>query len=231
MKQVLTSVLKLPRTSPITKKNFPDKPIEITQEELKPLAGTYKWIVPLTFQSYLPRQRFTQFLVKDGVFKIIYGIGDTLGLVPVAKNTFKDPEYPDVFVFSQVHPDSSLNATLYSYDGDTILLRKVNSEKLQPELQQLQKFTGTYYSKHLDFFWTLVLNEKNQLVVKRPTIADKVIEPSAEGEFLLMMDYGPYSSEGWIRFHYNKDGDVTHFTISHPRLMHHKFDKVKIVGF
>ena len=228
MKQVLSAALQLPKTSPLTRINFPEKPIKVSPEELKPLAGIYKWIVPLTFQSYLPRQRFTEFLAEDSVFRIIYGIGDTLALVPVAKNTFRDPEYPDFIVFSQLHPDSTMQATFYTSSGDTIFLKIMNTVKPQPDRIQLQKLTGTFYSRHLDFFWTLVLNEHNQIVVKRPTIADKILEPSADGEFLLMMDYGPYSSEGWIRFHFNKNGDVSHFTISHPRLMQHRFDKVKI---
>ena len=227
MNQVLSAALQLP-TSPIAKKDFPTQPIRITPEELKPLAGTYKWMAPLTFQSYLPRQRFTKFLAEDSVFRIIYGIGDTLALVPVAKNTFRDPEYPDVIVFSQLHPDSTIQATFYSSGGDTIFLKKMNGVRPQLERKQLKNLVGTYYSRHLDFFWTLALNENNQLVVKRPTIADKIMEPSADGEFLLMMDYGPYSSEGWIRFHFKENGDVSHFTVSHPRLMHHRFDKVGI---
>ena len=104
----------------------------------------------------------------------------------------------------------------------------MNGVRPQLERKQLKNLVGTYYSRHLDFFWTLALNENNQLVVKRPTIADKIMEPSADGEFLLMMDYGPYSSEGWIRFHFKENGDVSHFTVSHPRLMHHRFDKVGI---
>ncbi|CAN0494596.1 unnamed protein product, partial [Phaeothamnion confervicola] len=49
----------------------------------------------------------------------------------------------------------------------------------------LQKLTGKYYSKHLDFYLTIVLSDEGKLVVKRPTIADKVLEPYATDEFKL----------------------------------------------
>ena len=226
MEQALSSALHL-KTPVAVKRNFPQQPIEVNPEELKALAGTYKWMVPLTFQSYLPRKRFTEFVAENGVLKVLYSSEDTLDLVPVAKNTFRDPEYPDLFVFSKTHLDSAMNVVMFTFDGDTIRMEKVLSTKQNLTREQLQKFSGKYYSRHLDFFWTLILNENNQLVVKRPTIADKIIEPSADGEFRLMTDYGPYESESWIRFYYTDNGNVSHFTISHPRLMHHRFDKVQ----
>ena len=121
-----------------------------------------------------------------------------------------------------------MRVVMYASDGDTVVLEKCKAVKPQLDRKQLQQLTGTYYSRHLDYFWTLVLNENSQLVVKRPTIADRIIEPSVDGTFLLMMDYGPYSSEGWIRFYFRENGAVSHFTISHPRLMQHRFDRVEV---
>ncbi len=226
MEQALSSALHL-KTPVAVKRDLPQQPIKVNPGELKTFAGTYKWNVPLTYQSYMPRKRFTEFVAENGVLKVLYSREDTLDLVPVAKNTFRDPEYPDVFTFSQVHPDSTVKAILYSYDGDTIRMEKVQFPKPNLNKEQLQKFTGKYYNRHLDFYWTLALNENNQLVVKRPTIADKIIEPSADGEFQLVMEYGAFTSEGWIQFYYTDNGSVSHFTISHPRLMGHRFDKVQ----
>ncbi|MBA2500028.1 MAG: beta-lactamase family protein [Chitinophagaceae bacterium] len=226
MEKVLSSALGL-ETQVAVKSNFSQQPIEVDPEELKKFAGTYKWKVPLTYQSYVERKRFTEFVSENRVLKVLYSSEDTLDLVPVAKNTFRDPEYPDVFVFAQKHADSAMKVVMYTYDGDTIRMEKVLVTKPNLAREQLQKFTGNYYSRHLDFYWTLVLNENNQLVVKRPTIADKRIEPTADGEFRLMMDYGPYESESWIRFYFTDNGSVSYFTISHPRLMGHRFDKVQ----
>jgi CubicO group peptidase (beta-lactamase class C family) len=227
MEQVLSAALNM-KIPVAVKPDLSRQRIDVNPEELKIFAGTYKWNVPLTYQSYLPRKRFSKFMAEEGLLKVLYrGSGeDTLDLVPVEKNTFRDPEYPDVFVFSQTHPDYAVKATLYTYDGDTIIMEKIQTVKPNLNREQLQKLTGKYYSRHLDFYWTLVLNEKDQLVVKRPTIADKIIEPSADGEFQLVMEFGTQISEGWIRFYYSGNGDISHFTVSNPRLMGHRFDKV-----
>ena len=120
-----------------------------------------------------------------------------------------------------------MKVVMYTFDGDTIHMEKIQTSKPILLKEDLQRFTGKYYSSHLDFYWTIVLDGNNQLVVKRPTIADKIIEPSVDGEFRLMIDYGPYSGDAWIRFYADKSGKVTHFTVTHPRLMGHKFDKIQ----
>ena len=130
-------------------------------------------------------------------------------------------------MFSQSHPDSAVSVVMYTYDGKTIHMEKVKSRISKPDTKELQQLTGKYYSKHLDFYWTVMLNEKDQLVVKRPTIADKVLEAWIDNEFRLITDYGEYSSESWVRFHYDEKGNVTYFTVSHPRLMNHCFEKIK----
>ncbi len=226
MKSLLSEYLKI-ETAPLVTPDLTREQVNIHQHELELLAGLYKWNVPLTFQSYVPRKRFTSFVTGKGVLRVVYSETDTLDLLPLSKNKFRDPEFPDVFMFSQSHPDSALRLVMYTYDGNTIQMEKVKSAIDKPDKKELQKLTGKYYSKHLDFYWTLVLNEKDQLVVKRPTIADKIMEPWVDGEFRLMTDYGEYSSESWVRFHYNEKGSVTHFTVSHPRLMNHRFDKLQ----
>ena len=225
MKDVLSEYLKID-TAPVVKPDVTREQVIIHQQELELLAGLYRWNMPLTFQSYVPRKRFTSFVTGKGVLRVVYSETDTLDLLPLSKNKFRDPEFPDVFMFSQSHPDSAIHLVMYTYDGNTIHMEKVKSAIQKPDRKELQKLTGKYYSKHLDFYWTLVLNEKDQLVVKRPTIADKIMEPWADGEFRLMTDYGEYSSESWVYFYYGEKGNVTHFTVSHPRLMNHRFEKL-----
>ena len=226
MQQVLYAALDL-EIKPTPRHDLPRKAIKVNGEELKQFAGTYQWKVPLTFQSFVPRKRFTDFVKQNEVLRIVYGNSDTLDLIPVAKNTFRDPDFPDLFVFSQPHRDSAMKVVMYTFDGDTIHMEKIQTSKPILLKEDLQRFTGKYYSSHLDFYWTIVLDGNNQLVVKRPTIADKIIEPSVDGEFRLMIDYGPYSGDAWIRFYADKSGKVTHFTVTHPRLMGHKFDKIQ----
>jgi CubicO group peptidase (beta-lactamase class C family) len=224
--EVLSAALGV-KTQTAAKNIFPDQPVTINAEAINRFAGTYRWNVPLTYQSFTPRKRFTEFVSRNEVLAVIYETNDTLDLVPVGQNIFKDPEFPDFFVFSLLHPDSAMKAVMYTYDGERIEMEKVQVTIPKLSKEYLQKLTGKYYSGHLDYYLTIVLNESNELVVKRPTIADKILYPSADGEFQLVTDYGPYSSESWVRFYFNNKREVSHFTVSHPRLMHHRFDKVQ----
>ena len=226
MKSVLSECLTVEKT-PVTTPDVTQEPVTINQQELALFAGLYQWKVPLTFQSFVPRKRFTSFVAGNGVLRVVYSENDTLDLVQLSKNKFRDPEFPDVFLFSQPHTDSAIRLVLYTYDGDTIHMEKMKAAIQKPGRKELEKLAGKYYSAHLDFYWTLVLNEKDQLVVKRPTIADKVLEPWIDEEFRLLTDYGEYSSESWVRFFTDEEGKVSHFTVSHPRLMNHRFDKVQ----
>jgi CubicO group peptidase (beta-lactamase class C family) len=226
MQDVLATQLnvKLPSKQ---KSRSDSKPVTLKSEDVKKFEGTYKWNVPLTYQSYEPVKRFMEFIADNEVLKVLYNIGDTLNLVSLAKNTFRDPDYPDLFIFSQAHPDSAMRAVMYSSDGDTVHMERINNSAPKFTRKELQKFAGKYYSNHLDYYWTIIVDENDRLVVKRPTVSDKIVYPFPDGDFMLVMEYGGYDSPGWIRFHYNDKGEVSHITITHPRLMGHRFDKVQ----
>ncbi len=109
-----------------------------------------------------------------------------------------------------------------------VKLVKDASEVWQPSKETLGAFVGKYYSKHLDFYWTVELNDAGKLVIKRPTIADKVAEPDGLNQFRFFtegsMDGG---YDAWMLFHKDEKGNITHFTVWHPRLMHHRFDRIE----
>ena len=106
--------------------------------------------------------------------------------------------------------------------------KKEANPKTQYSKEELQKIAGRYYSKHLDFYWTIVMNDEGHLVLKRPTIADKLLEPFYDNEFRLKVDFREEDeSRVWLRFYYDEAGEVTWFDVHNPRLMHHRFDKVK----
>jgi hypothetical protein len=113
-------------------------------------------------------------------------------------------------------------------NSQTSYWKKETTIKKQYSKEDLQKLTGKYYSKHLDFYWTIMMNDEGDLVVKRPTIADKVLEPFFDDEFRLNIEFWENDeSRVWIRFYYNEAGEVNWFDVHNPRLMHHRFDKVK----
>jgi len=71
-----------------------------------------------------------------------------------------------------------------------------------------------------------VLDEEGRLVLKRPTIADKIIEPGYDKEFVLKIQFRfDDEADGWLRFYFNEAGEVTYLNVRHGRLMHHRFDK------
>ena len=106
--------------------------------------------------------------------------------------------------------------------------KKEANPKTQYSKEELQKIAGRYYSKHLDFYWTIVMNDEGHLELKRPTIADKLLEPFYDNEFRLKVDFREEDeSRVWLRFYYDEAGEVTWFDVHNPRLMHHRFDKVK----
>jgi hypothetical protein len=72
------------------------------------------------------------------------------------------------------------------------------------------------------------MNEAGNLVVKRPTISDKILVPDYGDEFKLIIQFWPDdASNVWIRFYYDEVGKPTHFVVNNPRLMNHRFDRVK----
>ena len=74
-----------------------------------------------------------------------------------------------------------------------------------------------------------MLDKEDRLIVKRPTISEKVLQPGPGEEFTISIEYfEDFGADAWIRFHLNNIGDATHFTIRHPRLMHHRFEKVEV---
>jgi pectin methylesterase-like acyl-CoA thioesterase len=86
---------------------------------------------------------------------------------------------------------------------------------------------GTYYSLHLDYHWHVELNINGQLVLRRATMPDRILLPDRKGEFTLKVEkYPGMSYDAWVRFHADENGKISHLTVWHPRLMHHRFEKV-----
>jgi hypothetical protein len=109
---------------------------------------------------------------------------------------------------------------------DSIKWQKTTAIKKNYSKDFLQKICGTYYSKHLDFYWRIELNEEGKLVLKRPTIADKIIEPGYDDEFKLPIQFHTNDeSWAWIKFYFSESGEVKYLDVRHSRLMHHRFDK------
>lgn len=210
------------------KKILPTQPMPISRSGMQEYEGTYRWLHQTGFQSAVQRKQFSELKVIGDSMWLIYSAVDSFPLVYVGNGIFKDPDYPIWNVMYKPHPDSAMRATIYrqTASNDSIEWEKVTATKRNYSTGYLQKLCGTYYSKHLDFYWRIVLNEKGQLVLKRPTIADKIIEPGYDDEFKLPIQFHTNDeSWAWIKFYFSDNGEVEYLDVRHGRLMHHRFDK------
>ena len=166
---------------------------------------------------------------SGAALKMRYSGSYVIDLIPVGKDVFYYTEGWGMQVKFIRSPNGAPTKVEVRFDdgdpGGTLI--KDTSAIWQPSKEELVKFTGKYYSKHLDFYWMLELNEEGKLVIKRPTIADTVIEPDGLNQFLIKIDkYPGIPFDAWILFHKDEKDRITHFTVWHPRLMHHRFDRI-----
>jgi CubicO group peptidase (beta-lactamase class C family) len=207
---------------------FPTQPVAISKTEMREYEGRYRWKHQPSFQSEVERKQFSELKVIGDSMWLLYSSVDSFPLVYVGNGIFKDPDYPIWQVMNKPHPDSPMQATIYQQtaSNDSIKWQKVTTTKKNYSNDYLKKLCGTYYSKHLDFYWRIVLNEQGKLVLKRPTIADKIIEPGYDDEFKLPIQFHTNDeSWAWIKFYFTEKGEVEYLDVRHSRLMHHRFDK------
>ena len=215
-------------TKPLLEK-FSSTRVPVTGKDLQKYEGRYVWFTE-NFQSAVKSRTYYSMKVMGDTLYWQYSSTEMIPLQHVGNGIFKDPDFAVWLRFFQPHPDSSIRIEAHKQFGtpeidvwkkDT-MVEPVNSK------EYLQKLTGKYYSKHLDFYFTLVLNDEGKLVVKRPTIADKFLQPYSPDEFKLPTEFyeSNYESNFRVHFYFNHAGKPTHFDVRHGRLMHHRFDKI-----
>lgn len=229
---IIRHVLKIKDTAKPEQRILPATPINTRKVDLTKYAGTYRWLKQSNFESSMENIKKTELEARGDSLFWFYDSDKSIGLVPVGDGIFKDPDYTTWISFSQPHPDSLMHAELINHFHDSyeiIGMKKDPTPKAKYSRDYLKKLTGKYYSKHLDYYWTIELDKEDRLIVKRPTISEKVLQPGPGEEFTIKIEYfEDFGADAWIRFHLNNAGDATHFTIRHPRLMHHRFDKVEV---
>ncbi len=219
--------------APSPEPTFLTKAISVPTNELLKYEGRYIWQTAPSWQSYVqPRpSKFSDFFVQNGVLKVRmtpdYPVFD---IIPVGKDVFVFQEGQNIaqFTFSR-SPDGAITNLEVKYNNGYPPDKMVRGTiaKWQPSKRELSAFTGKYYSKHLDFYWTIEVNDEGKLVVKRPTVADTIIEPESINQFQIKIEqYPDISFDAWILFHKDQKGNITHFTVWFPRMMHHRFDRI-----
>lgn len=224
----IVSFLLNEKTNATVKKALPTQPVPISKTEMQQYEGTYRWLHQTSYQSTVQRKQFSELKVIGDSMWLLYSAVDSFPLVYVGNGIFKDPDYPVWNVMYKPHPDSPMQSTVHrqTASNDSIEWQRVTATKKNYSTVYLQKLCGTYYSKHLDFYWRIILNEEGLLVLKRPTIADKIIEPGYDDEFKLPIQFHTNDeSWAWIKFYFTEKGEVEYLDVRHGRLMHHRFDK------
>lgn len=148
-------------------------------------------------------------------------------MTPYGNGYFKFIDANAMMKFTKPHPDSAMKWEGWQENDKSVreligLTRRVNNDR-----DYLQQFTGQYYSPHLDYHFSIVLNEKEELIVRRPTVRDVVLTPFNKDQFIMEGRTGAYSVYSWINFTRNKKGRVDGFVHQDSRTMHHRCDKIK----
>ncbi len=201
------------------------RPVTTNKTELAKYTGRYFEQKPAGHSSHLPNIRFYDIKLARDSLHFYYSPNEYFTMVPFGDNLFKDPDFGTIIQISQPHRDSAMIMRAWPPDGSLMNFVKVKTGSSLSKAH-LQQFTGQYHSRHLDFYCRIVLNEKNQLVIRRPTISDKILIPDGDNRFLFEMEAG---SDSWYvvaTFSKNKLNEVDGINMQHVRMMFHRFDKV-----
>jgi hypothetical protein len=200
-------------------------PVVLNKNEMVKYTGRYFQQIPVGHSSHHPNIRFYDIKFEGDSLQFYYTSNEYFTMIPVGTNLFKDPDYGTIIQIKQEHPDS--RTTMQAWPGDGSILNFEKSKTVSNSSKEyLDQFTGEFHSGHLDFYCRIVFNENNQLVIRRPTISDKVLTPDGENRFLYEMEAGEDSWYVVAQFTKNKNGEVDGINMHHVRLMLHRFDKV-----
>lgn len=202
------------------------KPVTIKKEELAKYAGRYLQQIRVGHSSHFPNIRYYDIKQVDDSLHFYYTSSEYFTMIPVGEDLFKDPDFGTVIQITQKHKDSTMKMHAWPPDGSFLNFTKVKTVD-NFSRDYLEQFAGEYHSRHLDFYCRILLDENGQLVMRRPTISDKVLIPDGENKFLFEMDA---VGDRWYvvaQFTKNEKGAVDGINMQHVRMMHHRFDKVK----
>ena len=189
--------------------NLPEaKVIQVPEKELDAVAGSY-----FNFAN----NNFRRLYVKNG--KLMYSRGTSESeLAPLCNHRFLMLGVPDriEISFKSLRPGGPLQMFTAANGKVFIVHDSVKTASYTP--QQLQEFTGTFYSSEIDATYTLAL-KGDQLVLRRKNV---------DGETPLVTQFADGFSAvgtGSIQFTRNARNQVSGFLLSTGRVRKLLFDK------
>lgn len=213
---------------PFSNKLFKKEKVKYEVDDLQKFTGVYIEEDTVTYESFTKKRRdICELLIDNDSLKMKFG-KDIFPLEYISWGVFKDLEYPSYFEFLKNNKDANKARVHLHQENKIVNLVKDNAQYWKPTKEQLQAFTGKYYSPHLDIYWHVVMNQNDRLIIKRSNIADTDLDPNINEEFRIWIDKFPGDSfSSQVKFHFDDNKKVSHLTVHDSRLMHHRFDKVK----
>ncbi len=144
------------------------------------------------YESYAKeRKNILDFFIVNDSKKRRFNNSEIIPLKYINKGVFKDPDYDVHLEFKEPTKGDRVSLTTHAHHQNKIYRHIKDSALWQPSKETVAQFTGKYYSKHLDYYWTIIQNEEGKLVIKRPTIADAEMAPDRKNEFLFQVEKYP----------------------------------------
>jgi hypothetical protein len=208
---------------------FLTKPVPVAAGDLKQYEGKYLWQGQTSWESISEKRKTTDVFVSGGALKARWNANYVLSLVPVGKDLFYFTEEDFGAQFEFKRDGSAMKLTVKYDDGfPANEMVRESGGIWTPSKEELARFTGKYYSKHLDFYWTIAQSENGDLIIKRPTIADTTLYPDGLNRFRFTIEdhHRGTGFDGWITFHPAEKGAGAYLTVWFPRVMNRRFDKM-----
>ena len=181
--------------------------MDLTGEQLRLKTGKY-------FNS--KRVALREVTLKDG--RLQY---QGFNLVPLSEDRFYLEDEPDVFIeFQSSSPGYAGTIKTITASGEYTYERV---ESVPPAADELEDYTGKYYSPELDLRWEILL-EDGQLVVRRRKYVDTRLTAIFKDAF--NDDWQPILGWPWaytIIFQRDAEGVVIELTVSGSRIRRLKF--------
>lgn len=205
---------------------FPSEPVVIDKKELSTYAGRYFEKKENGYSSYLSAIKFYDIKLEGDGLNYYYTSTASFPMTSFGDGLFKDLDFDTPMQFTQSPNDSIVTLQAWIPDGRVLVFHK-EKDRAPVTKSYLQQFTGQFHSPHLDYYCRILLNENGQLIIRRPTLSDKILEPNGDNRFLFEMDH---QNDSWYveaEFTKNETGKVDGIDMQHVRMIHHRFEKVE----
>jgi CubicO group peptidase (beta-lactamase class C family) len=205
---------------------FPAEPIILTKKELAKFEGRYFKQKNKGYNSHIENISFYDIKQEGDSLNLYYSKDASIPITAFGNWLFKDMEENVPMQFTNINPDAPMKLTIWTPNGQILNYQREETKEKVNKVY-LKQFQGQFYSPHLDYYFRIILNEEGQLVIKRPTVSDKIMETYGDNSFFFEGETGAYNFYTQATFTKNEKGEIDGFNLQDSRMMHHRFNKVK----